>query len=143
MHWLKVKRIGWVLSLGVLSASGLSGCGGSDNTATEPESKAAVSPVEPTVPVAPVVTEKKKKAAPAPLNLALPTQELAIAQGGGIAGGDTSESHQSENNKLPNLFNGDKKEGTTMGGGIIRDEENENYIDSIQGAEVNVEFSID
>ena len=52
------------------------------------------------------------------------------------------ENNFDENNTLPNMF-GKKQEGTTVGGGVIRDAENEDYVDSIQGAEVNVEFKID
>lgn len=46
------------------------------------------------------------------------------------------------NNKLPNMF-GKQEKGTTYGGGLLRDEENEDYVDSIQGAEVNIEIKID
>ncbi|MBV1920380.1 MAG: hypothetical protein KUG73_06835 [Pseudomonadales bacterium] len=52
------------------------------------------------------------------------------------------ESNLDEHHALPNMFE-EKQEGTTVGAGILRDAENEDYVDSIQGAEVNVEFKID
>jgi len=68
-----------------------------------------------------------------PLNLQMPAGDDVVV--GGVM-------ELSEENKLPDLFVG-HKEGTKVGGGILRDAENENYADSIEGAEVNVEFKID
>ena len=87
--------------------------------------------------------EKPKKK----LNLTLTDDVMATSQSDlnnaiDIAENDFEENNFDENNTLPNMF-GEKREGTTVGGGVIRDAENEDYVDSIQGAEVNVEFKID
>jgi len=91
---------------------------------------------------------KSNKAKPKKkLNLTLTDDVMATSQSDlnnaiDIAENDFDENNFDENNTLPNMF-GEKQEGTTVGGGVIRDAENEDYVDSIQGAEVNVEFKID
>ena len=74
--------------------------------------------------------EKKPKK---PLNLALPDSEISSADG---------QIDAEEQRVLPNMFGG-SEQGTKVGGGIIRDAENLDYVDSIQGAEVSVEFKTD
>ena len=88
--------------------------------------------------VATVVKEKPKKK----LNLTLSDDVMAIAESGAATNIDVAENNFDESNALPNMF-GEKQEGTSVGGGVLRDTENEDYVDSIQGAEVNVEFKID
>ncbi len=93
--------------------------------------------------VANVATEKPKKK----LNLTL-SGDVTVSSARGLSNAiDVAENDFDENgfddkNTLPDMF-GEKQEGTTVGGGILRDGENEDYVDSIQGAEVNVEFKID
>ena len=82
--------------------------------------------------------EKPKKK----LNLTLSDDVMVIAESGAATKIDVAENSLDESNALPNMF-GEKQEGTTVGGGVLRDTENEDYVDSIQGAEVNVEFKID
>ena len=82
--------------------------------------------------------EKPKKK----LNLTLTDDVMATSQSDFNNAIDIAENDFDENNTLPNMF-GEKQKGTTVGGGVIRDAENEDYVDSIQGAEVNVEFKID
>jgi len=97
-----------------------------------------VAPVTTVEQVSKVVKEKPKKK----LNLTLSDDVMAISKSGSTSTIDVAEINLDEHNMLPNMF-GDKREGTTVGGGILRDAENEDYVDSIQGAEVNVEFKID
>ncbi len=90
-----------------------------------------------------VTKEKPKKK----LNLTLSDDVVASsARGLGntieVAENDVDGNGFGEKNALPDMF-GEKQEGTIVGGGILRDAENEDYVDSIQGAEVNVEFKID
>ncbi|MCG8672855.1 MAG: hypothetical protein MI867_25885 [Pseudomonadales bacterium] len=75
--------------------------------------------------------EKPKK----PLNLAIPDTDVSAA-----AANDQGEA--GEKRVLPNMF-GKSEQGTKVGGGIIRDAENQDYVDSIEGAEVSVEFTTD
>ncbi|OUS06643.1 hypothetical protein A9Q81_01795 [Gammaproteobacteria bacterium 42_54_T18] len=82
--------------------------------------------------------EKPKKK----LNLMLTDDVMAISKSGSVNAIDVAENNLDEHNTLPNMF-GAKQEGTTVGGGILRDAENEDYVESIQGAEVSVEFKID
>lgn len=95
-----------------------------------------------------LIKEKPKKK----LNLTLSDDVIATSGGGLINTIDIAESNFDErnfdennfdeHNTLPDMFDA-KQEGTTVGGGILRDAENEDYVDSIQGAEVSVEFKID
>ena len=90
-----------------------------------------------------VIKEKPKKK----LNLTLSDDVIATSGDGSINTIDVAESNFDEHNfdehnTLPDMFDA-KQEGTTVGGGILRDAENEDYVDSIQGAEVSVEFKID
>lgn len=85
------------------------------------------------------VNQKKPKKK---LNLTLPEDVMAPSISGSAVSIDVAENSLNEKNTLPNMFGG-KQEGTTVGGGILRDSENEDYVDSIQGAEVSVEFKID
>jgi len=108
------------------------------------DSKTPIEPVDVVAPVttveqvSKVVKEKPKKK----LNLTLSDDVMAISKSGSTSTIDVAEINFDEHNTLPNMFE-DKREGTTVGGGILRDAENEDYVDSIQGAEVNVEFKID
>lgn len=89
--------------------------------------------VEGSVEVAASKQEDEAKKVKKPLNLHMPVDDSVAVEG---------TQNFSEKNKLPDLFVG-HKEGTKVGGGILRDAENENYAESIQGAEVNVEFQLD
>ncbi|MCG8315077.1 MAG: hypothetical protein MI976_17860 [Pseudomonadales bacterium] len=77
--------------------------------------------------------EGEKKQVKKKLDLNLSETDMAL--------GRHSETERQQK-VLPNMFDA-KKSGTKVGGGIIRDEENENYMDSIQGAKLNVEFQTD
>ena len=79
------------------------------------------------------VEEPEKKQAKKKLDLKLSEADMVLGEGSQAA---------NQNQVLPNMFH-EKKQGTKVGGGIIRDEENENYVDSIQGAKLNVEFQTD
>ena len=55
-----------------------------------------------------------------------------------------SDEELSLGNRLPDLFKkAGKKEGVHYAGGVFRDKENEDYLDSIEGAEISVEFTLD
>ncbi len=142
MQWAVPKMIGRtkgqvIRHLHYAAISLLITVSGCDSKAPEPpvaKEKAAVVTDAPVEATASTKKQEEKKKVKKPLNLAMPDQEGVVAEDGVVI---------AENNKLPNMFHDSKAEGTKVGGGIIRDEENENYVDSIQGAEVNVEFSID
>ena len=89
---------------------------------------------------------KKKKKPEKPLNLQLPNSSMPLAVDGmaeveALLGEEAGRAAEREN-VLPNLFE-QKSARAKVGGSVIRDPENENYLDSLQGAEVNVEIEID
>ena len=89
---------------------------------------------------------KKKKKPEKPLNLQIPASSIPPAVAG-IAEvetllGEVEGQGMKKKNVLPNLFE-QKSARAKVGGSVIRDQENENYLDSLQGAEVNVEIEID
>ena len=68
-----------------------------------------------------------------PLDLALPS-----GTGGELSAQDF------EQQKLPDLFENEKKESTvSVGGGVIRDSEQEDLIESLRGAEVSIKVKTD
>ncbi len=113
------------------------------------------SPVEPVNVVQPIINEviaseasevvAKEKLEGKPkrkLDLTLSKDVMALSTSSLKSTIAVAESSFDEKNALPNMF-GEKQKGTTVGAGILRDAENEDYVDSIQGAEVNVQFKID
>lgn len=80
--------------------------------------------------------QQEKKQAEKP---AQPKLDLSISESDLSTANSQQQATADDPQLLPNMF-GKKKEGTKVGGGIIRDEENENYMDSIEGAEVKVEI---
>jgi len=82
-------------------------------------------------------TNQPSSAAPAKikhLDLELPTNKMPPTD----AGADLSKP-----DALPNLFDQKKNEGkVSVGGNVLRDEENLDYVNSVEGAEVSVEVKI-
>ena len=106
---------------------GLVACGESTNTHGDNiENNKSIS--------APIETGKDKGSRTTSLDLSIPPdQEIILEENGNI----------SETNSSPNMFNLEKKEDNiSFGGNVIRDEENLEYVDSIEGAEVSIEMKL-
>ena len=92
-----------------------------------------------------VVEPLLEKAAPKVLDLTLPDEVVVKYFGDEVkAATAVKDPGLVDKNRLPDFF---KNTGTPdevkYGGGIIRDDENEDYINSIEGAEINVELTLD
>jgi hypothetical protein len=94
---------------------------------------------EPIAQASKVAKKKRKEKPKEKLNLTLSHDVIGLS---GVVENSIDANNLHENNALPNMFE-KEQEGTTVGAGILRDAENEDYVDSIQGAEVNIVFKID
>ena len=118
----------------VAIAASLWGCDQNDQGAASVAPEATV-PAEVVVPAVKAVTkaeesqEKKKKK----LNLSIPESDL-----NGAVANDAGE----EAKVLPDMFV-KREQGTKVSGDVLRDQENEDYLDSVQGAQVKIEMKTD
>lgn len=122
---------------GVFLILALSGCSQPDETESEDvtsetqrtaEETAINADSEPDVAVVKELDEPKKTKKK--LDLSIPVES---------AENNTIESDTKEKALLPDMFT--KSEATTkIGGGVIRDGENEDYMDSIEGAKIDIEI---
>lgn len=98
------------------------------------DAKPVVAKPAPKVSVEETATVKKTEEQPKKkLNLSIP--EISLAEG-------TQSPGVQKPGVLPNMFE-KRQASTSVGGEILRNEENENYLESIDGASVNIEIKTD
>jgi hypothetical protein len=129
---VKMKGIYWVLPSLLLSLLWVVGC-------TEPDS----GKVAPQAEVPPAITLQNKpnqsppQLKPQPLDLSIDKLSLSTVEG------DTDVDFSAREHSLSGVFEKTKKEKkTSVSAGVLTEEENKDYLDSINGAEVSVEMKI-